>query len=664
MSAGIQVVRLFDYISFDSASWQVAAVDGTTVALKNLATGRIRKLPILALLGDESYLPDQRVQTPPLGNPAFLETLPNEARARVEFLYRHVVEVLTGQTPGVDDEMAPLPQCDPSLPMQDRVDAKLEELAHAGTPMGRRTLLRYMSRFRQQGIEGLADGRGTRTDRSVGQGYGDITQLLREEIADQRAKSTFTKTKTIAVVTAKAVKAGIDVPSKATFYRIIDSLDRQDHPFGDAKTRRTQALRPDRARGGQAPLRPGELVEIDGNYLDVFVLDAFGKPRRAELTAAVDVATRTIIAAIIRPESTKAVDAAVLLARALTPLPMQPGWPEAIAFSRSILPAGMIQGDDEARDAIAARPLIWPENVTIDRGKVFVSATFIAARERLQIGIVKAAPRTPDDKGHIERWFGALNAGFTQYLEGYKGMNVIQRGDNPEEDAVWPVERLQDALDLWLVGVWQNRPHAALHHPAIPAKDLTPNEMYAALFGVAPSLHAVLTRDDYISLLPVAYRKIEHYGVNMNNLHYAAPQLREYAGMRNSARPDGKWEVRFDPYRADVVFVHVRDLWIEATWTLAKLALAPFSADTLKAAKDALKRRGEVITASAILEHINRIQTGLVETKQAKSAVNRTVTVPIPEPEAADEADARDEPSAPAKDRRVKPAFLPTILDD
>jgi hypothetical protein len=51
-----------------------------------------------------------------------------------------------------------------------------------------------------------------------------------------------------------------------------------------------------------------------------------GSTGRVDLTVALDVATRTLCAAILRPIATKSVDAAVLLATGLTPLPMQPGW--------------------------------------------------------------------------------------------------------------------------------------------------------------------------------------------------------------------------------------------------------------------------------------------------------------------------------------------------
>jgi putative transposase len=62
-----------------------------------------------------------------------------------------------------------------------------------------------------------------------------------------------------------------------------------------------------------------------------------GTVDRVELTGLVGQATRTIAAAAPRP-STKAVDAALLLAPALTPEPMRPGWTDALRLTRAMLP--------------------------------------------------------------------------------------------------------------------------------------------------------------------------------------------------------------------------------------------------------------------------------------------------------------------------------------
>jgi hypothetical protein len=74
------------------------------------------------------------------------------------------------------------------------------------------------------------------------------------------------------------------------------------------------------------PAAPGELMEIDSTPLDVLVLLDDGVPGWVELTGLIDVATRTVPAAVLRP-STRSVDASVLLARALTPGPMRPDDP-------------------------------------------------------------------------------------------------------------------------------------------------------------------------------------------------------------------------------------------------------------------------------------------------------------------------------------------------
>lgn len=74
---------------------------------------------------------------------------------------------------------------------------------------------------------------------------------------------------------------------------------------------------------------------------------------------------------------------------------MQPGWNEELALSRSVLPADMIEPDETLHAAIAARPLIYPETITIDRGKVYTGSVFQLACERPQISVIPAPPGTP-----------------------------------------------------------------------------------------------------------------------------------------------------------------------------------------------------------------------------------------------------------------------------
>ncbi|MET8862839.1 hypothetical protein ABZW11_07760 [Nonomuraea sp. NPDC004580] len=76
--------------------------------------------------------------------------------------------------------------------------------------------------------------------------------------------------------------------------------------------------------------------------------------RRVELTGIVDLATRTVTADVLRPATTS-VDAALLLARTVTPEPMGPGWSQALSMERSVLPYERLLKLDERLEYAAAR---------------------------------------------------------------------------------------------------------------------------------------------------------------------------------------------------------------------------------------------------------------------------------------------------------------------
>jgi putative transposase len=168
----------------------------------------------------------------------------------------------------------------------------------------------------------------------------------------------------------------------------------------------------------------------------------------------------------------------------------------------------------------------------------------------------------------------------------------------------------------------------------MPKKDLSPNEAYAALATVAPTVNVALDRDDYIGLLPVTHRSIQDYGINFESLHYDSAELHPYRGVRSGLPPPaaGRWEIRYDPYRLQSIFVrdHTRGVWIEAEWSLAKRTLAPFSLDVLRAARTAVQRRSDTVPGADVLAEINRIQTGGAATiKEKKAAARDSVNTPV-----------------------------------
>ena len=66
----------------------------------------------------------------------------------------------------------------------------------------------------------------------------------------------------------------------------------------------------------------------------------------------------------------------------------------------------------------AARPVIVPDTIVIDHGKVFVSDTFMRACDRLGISVQPARQDTPTDKGVVEATFTSINTLFCQHVAG------------------------------------------------------------------------------------------------------------------------------------------------------------------------------------------------------------------------------------------------------
>ena len=170
---------------------------------------------------------------------------------------------------------------------------------------------------------GVIDHRAARAPAPAGYVDPRVVAATRQAIAEETDRSTGTVTRLrrrVEQLLAEAAEAGDRpvLPPERTFYRLVARLAAGKHTFGSARTRRSLANQPEGPFGTVTAARPGEWTQIDSTPLDVRVVHDDGTVDRVELTGLVDQATRTIAAAVLRP-TTKAVDAALLLARALTP---------------------------------------------------------------------------------------------------------------------------------------------------------------------------------------------------------------------------------------------------------------------------------------------------------------------------------------------------------
>jgi len=396
-------------------------------------------------------------------------------------------------------------------------------------------------------------------------------------------------------------------------YRLLIKLTAGTHTTGSAVTRRS------RAHGASAPFgelpafAPGEVMQIDSTPLDVLVRLDDSTPGEVELTGMIDVATRTVTAAVLRP-TTKSVDASVLLARTVTPEVMRPGWINALRISSSVLPHRRLLSVDERLEHAAARPVIVPETIVCDHGKAFISRNFLASCRFLEIDVQPAHKGSPFEKGHIEKMLNSVGTLFTQFLSGFTGRNADRRGRNLDKQPLWSLLELQELLDEWLVAEWQNRQHDGLRDPSHPGRSFTPNEKYAALVEACGYVPVALSGDDYVELLPDAWRVVNDYGIKIKRRTYdsteLAPFRRQHSGV---TAKKGLWEVHHDPYDVSRIWVrnhHADGKWIQATWKHLRRVPVPFGELAWDHASQGLPKATEAEIADAVSALLAKAHAG------------------------------------------------------
>jgi hypothetical protein len=296
-------------------------------------------------------------------------------------------------------------------------------------------------------------------------------------------------------------------------------------------------------------------------------------------------------------------------------------------MSESALPFRRLLSIDERLEHAAARPVIIPQVITVDHGKVFVSESFKASCEFLGVSFQPARKATGTDKPHIERMLGSVATMFAQYVSGYTGRSPEYRGRGIEEKAVWSLPELQDLLDQWLI-IWQARPHDGLRDPLHPGRAFSPNEKYAALTEAAGYVPLALSPDDYIELLPAAWRAVNAYGIKISRRVYDGKELNplrmQHSGV--TARK-GLWEVHRDPY--DISRVWVRDHWnggwITVFWTQLHRVAAPFGELAWDHARKLMPTATEAELADAAEDLLTRAGRGPGGVPAAASAKERRV---------------------------------------
>ena len=324
-----------EWVWLDDHQYQIRAIAGGAdvrlISPTAPADRQILTLPLAMLLSDPTFRPCTADEDPSLDDEATqvqqaltdtVAAMDGLARAdpdemeRLADLQAHMLELTTGYRSGDPTAPAsgePREAFDPSLPMRQRVAAKAAELGISAD-----TLWYRLRKWRAARCTtfGLVDMRSTTARLSHPLTDADpriiaaITAQHGIEVDESTGDMNRFKRRVQNRLDAEHGKGQVRLPEMTTFRRWTEMILPGRHTTGSAVTRRTTSNRPEDSYGAVTASRVGEVVMLDTTPLDVLCYDPVEAiTYTVELTIAIDVASRIILAWRFKPEGTKAADA-------------------------------------------------------------------------------------------------------------------------------------------------------------------------------------------------------------------------------------------------------------------------------------------------------------------------------------------------------------------
>ena len=563
----------------------------------------------------------QREPSPIETTPLQLDGIDDAAKADALTLLAHMKEIETGFKAGRADDAVknePRPAYDPSqTDLSTRVTAKATELGRT-----ERSVWGLWRRYCDAGVVGLVDKRKIRKINPLAGADPRLVEAIKvigdKETSDSTGSYNRLRRRVQRHLDETFGADEVHVPTATAFNRYVQTIMSGRHTTGNATTRRTTAVQPDHSFALLSATRPGEVVMMDSTPLDVFAFDPdTGASYAVELTFAIDLCTRSLLSWRLTPKGTKAVDAALMLADMLTPEPMRPGWPDAVRYRALQIPLERLVSLDERIEQAAARPVILPESIIVDHGRVYLSQAFQDACARLGVSLPLARKAAGPDKANVERLFGTVRTQFSEHLAGYKGPNVSQRGANPELRALWTLGEIEEFLSEYVICVYQRRVHKGLVLPGWPELKLSPNDAYGEAVERSGVIAIPPNPQLYFELLPTEWRTIGGDGVHVKGLQYRSEVLHRYKKAKSSYSAEGgKWPIKYDPRDRNHVFFQDPDdgTWSAVPWVHRYDDTLPFTDRTVDFVKRTLVERGvsprdETAIRDALTALQNRMDT-------------------------------------------------------
>ena len=287
-----------------------------------------------------------------------------------------------------------------------------------------------------------------------------IRQRIKDMIKELAAQHDAGKDISFHPLGQAMLEGSVELPSVPTLYRFFESLGEDK-----AKIRElgfSEWIRQTRTITKEQPWarHANERWEIDHSLLDTHVRtlgpDGLWQPARAWLTAIIDVYSRAIMAIVLSLRAPDAFTTAIALRRAILPKPEWPAW----------TPRGV------------------GELLVLDNGKDFRAEDVTTSVNALGMRHQFCNPQSPDEKPHIERFFGTVTRNLLPMLPGY--VDGAERGE-PWTDAriqrLLTVQQLRAQVERWIVEFYHQQVHDStqrrpveLWEEGVPCVNVPPRE--------------------------------------------------------------------------------------------------------------------------------------------------------------------------------------------
>lgn len=350
-----------------------------------------------------------------------------------------------------------------------------------------RTLQRWVQRYRERGLVGLA--RQPRSDR-------DQRRFPSERVTLIEGLALKTPPPTITWIHRQAVALALQRNERSPSYGwVYDLVKRLDPGLVALAHDGAKAYRHtfDLVHRREAD-RPNALWQADHTLLDLWLVNDEGKPAKPWLTIVLDDYSRAIAGYFLSFQAPSALQTALAFRQAI--------W-------RKEDPRWHVCG--------------IPDTFYTDHGSDFTSRHLEQVSADLKIQLIFSTPGAPRGRGKIERFFDTVNQMLLCGLPGY-----APSGTGP----VTPSPTLPDFdahLREFLLGEYHLRPHGTTGAP--------PQERWEA-GGFLPRIPDSLEQLDLLLLTVAKSRRIQRNGIHFRGLTYLDLTLAAYVGEEVTVRYD------------------------------------------------------------------------------------------------------------------------------